>query len=374
MRALRHTLLHGLCGIAGYWFVSSADQAAPPAAAPSFFKEPAKPIAPARHSAPPPLASEAGLSQLTPEDWAEAISPISQMRLYELPMMLRGLLRNPFPDVQRRLLRYLFERWAVLDHPGALAAMRSISSPQHQETALRAILGIWTKSDTEAAWQYITAMDDDSVLQEAGIEILLSLNVGADPLRYLAWAGQLEDVFLREKALLQIGDSWMAKDPQGALAIVMTVEPQRLRDYLLSKLCHRDAVDHPTGLAAVAQLPSQAERSRLSGEWLGAFGNDQPQAAFDWLLAHAHRPELQKSADTLGGIMTTKVKSHADLRAMALQLPAGPLRDAFASRAADEWANSGHPLAEAESLLSLSAPCIERESAQSTLTSKRQNP
>ena len=33
MRALRHTLLHGLCGIAGYWFVSSADQAAPPAAA-----------------------------------------------------------------------------------------------------------------------------------------------------------------------------------------------------------------------------------------------------------------------------------------------------------------------------------------------------
>ena len=197
MRALRQTLLHGLCGIAGFWFVSSPDQAAPPADAQSSPKEPATRIASAMHSAPPPTASEAGLALLTPENWAEAISPISQMRLYELPMMLRGLLRNPFPDVRRHLLRYLFERWAMLDHAGALAAMRGISSPQHKESALRAILGIWTKSDADAAWQYITAMEDDSVLQEAGIEMLLGLNVGADPLRYLAWAEQLDDFFLR---------------------------------------------------------------------------------------------------------------------------------------------------------------------------------
>lgn len=371
MRALRQTLLHGLCGIAGFWFVSSPDQEAPPADAPSSFKKPAKPIASARHSVPPPLTSEARLALLTTENSAEAISPISQMRLYELPKMLRGLLRNPFPDVRRHLLRYLFERWAMLDHKGALAAMRGISSPQHKESALSAILGIWTKSDVDAAWQYITAMEDDCVLQEAGIEQLLHLNFGTDPLRYLTWAEQLDDVFLREKALVAIGDSWMSKDPQGALAVVMTVEPQRLRDYLLSKLCYRDGVDHTTGLAAVAALTSQAERSRLSEEWIGAFGNHQPKEAFQWLLANADRPELQKSADTLGSIMTVKTKSIADLRAMALQLPAGPLRDAFAARAADKWANTGHPLTEAESLLSLSGPCIERESAQSTIASRR---
>ena len=227
MRALHQTLLHGLCGIAGFWFVSSPDQAAPPADAQSSSKEPATRIASGMTTAPPRLASEAGFAQLTPENWAEAISPISQMRLYELPMMLRGLLRNPFPEVRWRLLRYLFERWAVLDHTGALAAMRGISSPQHKESALRAILNIWTKSDVDAAWQYITAMDDDSVLQEVGIEQLLQLNTGADPLRYLAWAEQLDDVFLREKARLAIGDSWMSKDPQGALAAVMTVEPKR---------------------------------------------------------------------------------------------------------------------------------------------------
>lgn len=372
MKIILQVLLHGLCGVAGFWFVSSPDQAAPSADSQSSPKAAATQIPSARHSAAPlPTASEPGLALLTPEDWAEAISPISQMRLYELPMMLRGLLRNPFPDVRWRLLRYLFERWAVLDHAGALAAMRGISSPQHKESALRAILGIWTKSDADAAWQYITAMEDDSVLQEAGIEILLSLNVGTDPLRYLAWAQQLDDVFLREKALVQIGDSWMSKDPQGALAHVMTVEPQRLRDYLLSKLCYRDGVDHATGLAAVATLPSQAERSRLSEEWIGAFGNDKPQEAYQWLLAHSDRPELQKSADTLGGIMAVKTKSIAELRAMALQLPAGPLRDAFAARAADEWASAGRSLAGADGLLSLCGPCIERESAQSTIASKR---
>jgi len=240
MRALRQTLVHGLCGIAGFWFVSSPDQAAPPADAQSSPKAPATQIASAMPMASPRIASEAGFALLTPENWAEAILPIMQMRLYELPMMLRGLLRNPFPEVRWRLLGHLFERWAALDHAGALAAMRGISSPQHKERALRAILRIWTRSDADAAWQYITAMDDDSVLQEAGIEILLGLNDGTEPLRYLAWAEQLDDVFLREKALVQIGDSWMSTDPQGALAVVMTIEPQRLRDYLLSKLCHRD--------------------------------------------------------------------------------------------------------------------------------------
>lgn len=371
MRALRQTVLHLLCGIAGFWFVSSSDLAAPSADAQLPSKEPAMQIASAMHSAPLQIASEAGFALLTPENWAEAISPISQMRLYELPMMLRGLLRNPFPDVRRHLLCYLFERWVVLDHAGALAAMRGIFSPQHKETALRAILGIWAKSDADAAWQYITAKEDDSVLQEAGIEILLGLNDGANPLRYLAWAGQLDDVFLREKALVQIGDSWMSKDPQGALAAVMAVEPQRLRDYLLSKLCYHDGVDHTTGLAVVATLPSQAERSRLSEEWIRAFGNTRPHEAFQWLLANADRTELQKSAQTLGSIIAVKTKSFADLRRMALQLPAGPLRDAFASRAADEWANTGRSLAEAESLLSLSGPCIERESAHSTIASKR---
>ena len=51
---------------------------------------------------PPTIGSEAGIAVLSYENWADAIQPISQMSLEELPAMLRGLLRSvdklpPFP-------------------------------------------------------------------------------------------------------------------------------------------------------------------------------------------------------------------------------------------------------------------------------------
>ena len=375
MRSLFQVLLHGLCGVAGFWLVSSPDPAAPPASSMASPKAAAPPIQSAVPAASRPhTASETGLALLTPENWAEALSPLSQVGLAEMPPMLRGLMRNPFPEVKRRLLHGLFARWAELDPTGALAAMHGISSPELKQSALRAILSIWTKTHEEAAWQYVTAMEDDSVLQEAGIGILLGLHAGADPLRHAAWAAQLDDVFLREKALVQIGDSWMQKDPQGALAAALTVEPKRLRDHLLAKVCHRDGVDPTAGLETVAQLPSPAERSRLSAEWIAAFAHDKPQEAFQWLRGHADRAELQKSADTLGGILAVKITNIAALRAMALQFPAGPLRDAFAARAADEWASAGRSLAGAENLLSLCGPCLEREAAQNTIRQMRVKP
>jgi hypothetical protein len=52
MRALRQTLLHGLCGTAGFWFVSSPDQAAPPA------DDQWNPFEPVLHVTPPGDAPE----------------------------------------------------------------------------------------------------------------------------------------------------------------------------------------------------------------------------------------------------------------------------------------------------------------------------
>jgi len=133
-------------------------------------------------------------------------------------------------------------------------------------------------------------------------------------------------------------------------------------------------VDHAAGLEVVSQLPTHVERSHLSDEWLGAFVNDKPQEAFEWLSAHSERPELQKAADTVGGHLGATVKNSAELHAMALQLPAGPIRDAFVASAADSWAREGRSLAEAEDLLSLCGPCIERNHSQGTIDSKRSKP
>jgi len=372
MKLMLQMLLHALCAFAGFWLAS--ENTFEPSEKTVAGTQQAKSISSIEvraYQPPPQAASEAGLALLTCENWAEAIHPISQMSLEELPAMLRGLLRNPFPEVRRRLLRCLFERWAALDLNGALIALRGLSSPQLKERALWAVLDLWTKSDTEAAWKWVNALEDDSVLQETGIEHLLSLSANKDPLASAAWADQIEDVFLREKALIQIAHSWMIKDANGALAALTNVEPKRLRDYLLSRVCHRDGIDHASGLEIVSQLPTHAERSRLSEEWLSAYVNDHPQDAFQWLLGHSDRPDLQKSANEVGGYLGATMKSFAELCAMAHQLPAGPLRDAFAARAAGQWAYTDHSITEAQDLLSLCGPCIERDQAQSTIDSKR---
>ena len=372
MKLMLQMLLHALCLFAGFWLASEKTFEPSAKAAVATQQPKSKTSIEVQSFQPPPKASsEAGLALLTYENWAEAIHPISQMQLEELPAMLRGLLRNPFPEVRRRLLRCLFERWAALDRNGALTALRGISSPQLKERALWAVLDLWTKSDTDAAWKWVNALEDDSVLQETGIEHLLSLNAAKDPLASAAWANQIEDVFLREKALIQIAHSWMIKDANGALAALTNVEPKRLRDYLLSRVCHRDDIDHASGLEIVSQLPTQAERSKLSKEWLSAYVNDHPQDAFQWLLDHSERPELQKSADAVGGYLGATMKYFAQLQSYAQQLPSGPIRDAFAARAANEWASAGRSLTEAEQLLALCGPCLERDSAQSTIESKR---
>jgi len=376
MRSLLQVLLHGLCCVAGFWFVAPQphDQRSAEAATNQVKSRKMTTWQPAPPPVPPVSDSAARLASLTPENWPEAIQAISLLRVDEMPTMLRSLLRNPFPEVKRRLLRFLFERWAMLDRAGALAAMHGLSSPEHKERVLHEILSNWTKTHADAAWQYVTAMEEDSVLQEVGIESLLALKAGDDLEYFTAWAAQLDDVFLREKALDQISAVLINKDQEGALAAALTIEPERLRDLLLSRLRYRDGVDHAAGLEIVSQLPSQAQRSRLSADWIGAFADQKPQEAFHWLLQHADRPELQKSADELGGILAVKTKNVEDLRIKALQLPSGPLRDAFAARAADEWAASGRPIPEAEALLALCGPCLERDSAQHTIDSNRQSP
>ena len=378
MKLTLQVLLHVLCGLAGFWIAAPAEDALSPETTPSHKKQKsAKAHLPSSLAQPldsSPTDLEARVALLTPENYWDTMQPISQMRLDELPAMLRSLLRNPFSEVRWRRLSDLFAHWASLDLRGALAAMRGISSPQLKQHALGAILSFWTKTDADAAWQYVTMLEDDSVLQEWGIERLLSIVGRKDPLQYAAWADQIEDVFLRERALRSIGDAWMNDDPKGAFAALTTVEPERLRDYLLSRVCYRDGIDHAAGLEIVSQLPTQAERSRLSEEWLSAYVNDKPHEAFQWLLGHSDLPELQKSADAVGGTLGATMKSYADLRAMVLQLPAGPLRDAFTARAADSWAETGRSISEAQDLLSLCGPCIERDSAQSTIESKRPKP
>ncbi len=367
-------LLHAFCAVVGFWIATTRQHSAPSAAEVTIKKTKTAPSSASTIVTKPAPSSEVGAALLTPQNWPIVIDPISRMSLSELQAMLRGVLRNPFPDLRTRLMRYIFERWASLDLPGALAALRGISSPQLKQRALWAVLDSWHQTDPAAAWKWLSELDDDSVLQEAGIEYQIGLTAKKDPLDSAAYAAQIEDAFLREKALTSIGDSWESVDAKGALAALTTVEPKHLRDYLLSRLCYADGIDHAAGLEIVSQLPSRAQRAEVSGDWMRGYATAKPQEAFEWLRDHAERPELQRSASVLGGRFGETAKSSADLREMALQLPTGPIRDAFASMAAEEWADSGHSLDEAQQILSLCGPSLERDGVQAEIDAKRAKP
>ena len=376
MKLTLRVLLHVFCGLFGYWLAAPSENAAEDSAAtPSSTKKKASAqmlasLVYESPSTPPPACSEAGLAMLVPGHWVD----LSKAPLDELPALLRGLLRNRFLELRTRLIRQLFERWVELDVRGALAALRGIPSPQLQERAIWAVLDHWTETDMPAAWEWINTLNGDSVLQEVGIEHLLHLSALKDPLGSAASAAQIEDVFLREKALISIGDTWMRKDPNGVLATLTTVEPKRLRDYLMSRVCYRDGVDHAAGLEIVSQLPTEGERGVYYDEWLSGYVNTKPQDAFQWILDHAAQPELQTSAETLGTHFAANLKTGTELLAMARQLPAGPIRDAFAARAAGEWARNGKSLAEAQALLALCGPSLERDYAQAEIDDKRSKP
>ena len=376
---MKHTLLmllHVLCGLGGYWLAAPSQNAVTASETEQTStkqKASTQALTTLVHessSSPPPACSEAGLAMLTPGNGVD----FSEVPLDEMPALLRGLLRNRFLGQRTHLIRKLFESWVELDVRGALAALRGIPSPQLQERAMWAVLDHWTQSDPAPAWQWVNSLEDDSVLQEAGIEHLLHLSAVKDPLGSAAWAAQIEDAFLREKSLTRIGDSWMNEDPNSVLAALTSVEPKRLRDYLMSRVCYRDGIDHSAGLEIVSQLPTDAERSVYYEEWLSGYVSAKPQDAFQWLLDHALQPELQTAAETLGGHFGVTLKTSAELLAMAQQLPANAIRDAFAARAAGEWAREGKPLAEAEALLALCSPSLERESAQAEIDGRRTKP
>jgi hypothetical protein len=376
MKLTFQILLHVMAVSAGFWLVATdppvKPKAAPIKAAPKGPQPAQIPANQVRVSSKPRV--ETRMAALTPETWANELAGIERLSLADLPAALRGALSARFPVVRWRLVGALFKRWALLDRVSALAALRTIPSPQMKATALRAILTHWTETDERSAWQWVTALDDDSVLQEVGIESLLSHCAGKDPANYVAWAEMLEDPFLRFKALNQIAAVWARTDAPGALAAALTTSNDVLRMELLEQACHRNesGIDRAEAMELILQLPNRAQRIQaVSDHWMGEFASEDPARALQWFVAHAGNPDLQQAGGNLGKLWATQARSAMELRASILQIPPGPARDAFAAQAATSWATHGNAtrVREARELLTLCAPCIEREDALAEIES-----
>lgn len=366
-------LLHVSAAFAGFWLVSSESPTARPAPVEAKQAVVSMKVA----ASPPPSASARPLSwaellaqRLNPQRWPDVFMVVEKAGIDELPGLLQVILGSRYPDVRGRAVEVLFMRWTGLDRDAALAAMKTITSPQLKDMALRRILFEWARTDATAAWKWVTAMEDDPVLQETGIESLLANGAEKDPLGYAAWAAQLEDPFLRYKALDQIASAWGRADPQAAFAAALQMDDPVLRKRLLETVCFQDksGIDRSQAMDLILQMPDKAERIELlSDVWITAFASDKPDEALRWLVSRANNPDLQKASATLGGVLGEQVRNLGELLGMIRQLPAGPLRDAFSATAAWRRAANGGSVQEARELLSLCGPCIERENARRTI-------
>lgn len=378
MKAACQILRHLLAVWVGYALVSSAARPEPRPASSGKGGTPnlTKPLSVrlAQNAPPAPSGIEGRLAALTAENWASEMGAIAALPLSDLAPALRGALRMRFPNRRRRLVRMVMERWVALDRTTALAALEGISSPQTKISALRAILDYWAKEDPDAAWQWVASLDHDSVLQESGIEHLLSRTAGKQPEYYRAWALALDEPFLRGKVLQELAQTWAQEDPSGAFEAAIRESDPFLRDKLFEEaLRQNSALDPEAVLERILQLPDKAERLCLLEQMrYRAFVQDTPETAFRWLAARSDRPELQRMAAALGGVLAKGTNNLAGLLAQGHQLPAGPLRDAFFAHAAMAWLETGKAREGGQQLLDLCGSCLEKEEAVLLIRSRSQ--
>lgn len=331
---------------------SSKPAAAIPTAAASSPSEP-KPAVP---SASP--VEQMRLSFRNGDHWANGIALVEKLTPAQMPQALEVVLSHPAPGGRRRLVSMLFEQWAKLDLPGAVQAVSSIASPQLKSAALHQVLSAWAQTDLKAAWQWAVANDADTVMQDRAVETLMGLGGDLDTQTFATLAEQITEPFLREKALKNLLESWVGKDPPAAFQHLRTIQPPSLRSSLLG-WCAVKTKEPENALPLLLQMPpSPAVEDALSSLTSMYYFKD-PDVAWQWLVSQSANPLMQGSINTMGRLLGERKASADALLTSARQLPAGPARDAFLNGVSRDWITPA-TLDDALRLLPLLSPGIER--------------
>lgn len=114
------------------------------------------------------------------------------------------------------LARRVAVRWAGQDGQAALTWLLSLP-PEKLGTAVQEAYRVWLDRDGEGAHAWLDAAQANPATAPAvGI---YALGVAReDPSAALAWAAKVADEPLRHRTLVQIGRTWMARDPEAARA------------------------------------------------------------------------------------------------------------------------------------------------------------
>lgn len=191
------------------------------------------------------------------------------------------------PGPERESVSRLVRRWTAFDAAAAAKWAEEMKPGPLRDEAIDQVALVWGAVDLRAATEWAKATvnrDGGQALRQlayeaarteplAALELAVDLPAdqrrddlihhtclqwaGQDPSAAAAWAGQIEDDTLRERALAAIATAWAERDPYeaGRLA-VEAIPPGRQRD---------DAV------TAIVQRWVQQEPERAA-EWVNSFG------------------------------------------------------------------------------------------------------
>jgi hypothetical protein len=125
---------------------------------------------------------------------------------------------GPFGDT---LLRRVATAWVRMDPESAMAWLRGLPEGQPRDVAMREGFRQWLMDDRTGALAWVRKTGVSPELDPA-LELFASATGYHDPTEGLDWAARIRNADLRERATVNVGRMWMARDQEAAEAWLET--------------------------------------------------------------------------------------------------------------------------------------------------------
>jgi len=275
----------------------------------------------ARHSGEPSLLeqlrSQAEAVNAVPEEEREEarVRLVKSFSQVELPGLLQALGKATDPaSVELRQL--LLRRWAASDPWAAANWAANVADVSSQRESLRQVGLVWAQTDLPQTIQWAQSWLDTEQRQSVCLALAneavrtdpqtaltlaadLSLGQGsrnlvihaaaqwavADPAAAAAWAGQIEDVGLRDQVMSGIATEWSSRDPVAAATLALqSISAGQSQDNALVGIVQRWAETDPETVANwVLAFPAGSLQQSALENLVKPWARQDAGQAGDWL-------------------------------------------------------------------------------------------
>ncbi|MGH7956186.1 MAG: hypothetical protein ACREH8_04155 [Opitutaceae bacterium] len=285
------------------------------------------------------LADEAAVLVL-PEDVYQAI--LKHLATEDAPWTAAYMEALPAGAFRTELLGAVLAQWSTHDAPAAIAWAQQLADVSLQQTALIHVSYRWFELDPKGALAYAAGLPAEHA---QFVTTLLGQWGRQAPAEAAAWAMQVRDGAVRERAIASAVAAWAENDARAAAEFVAKLPPGHLQKEAAVSVVSAWAQNEPATAAQwVAAFPAGRERDYAVENLIYRWAPFDPASALVWinrLPATERDPAIHAGA---GGLIETR----PDLAtAWAVAIGNDGKRSQQAERAARQWLATDRSAAEA---------------------------